>query len=373
MTSRGCDALFLGAGLSSLLAAYRLRVVRPELKIRILEKLDRPGGDHTWSFHRADIDDNAWEWVKPLVSRSWQGYEVSFPGLQRTLPGGYFSIDSSSLVSTLGETLQDVIETGVEVDKLGALRAECLFDARGWRSDKNIPCAYQKFVGQRLLFEKPHGRELPLIMDAKVVQEDGYRFVYLLPWSENEILVEDTRYSDTPEVDIPALRQSIAEYCRERRWGGFQVRYEEVGVLPIPLSGNLEAAQNELIPWGTRAGFFQATTGYSFPDAVRYADRLCQMVPWNQKNVAEAAAAWRESHWKNGRFLRGLNRMMFLAAKPHERYRILERFYTLPEPLIERFYAGRLTLSDQARILSGKPPVPIVKALKALGNWNADG
>ena len=70
--------------------------------------------------------------------------------------------------------------------------------------------------------------------------------------------------------------------------------------------------------------------------------------------------------WKRGRFLRGLNRMMFYAAAPEERFRILQRFYGLPADLVERFYAGKLTLADQARILSGRPPVSATKALKAL-------
>jgi lycopene beta-cyclase len=45
---------------------------------------------------------------------------------------------------------------------------------------------------------------------------------------------------------------------------------------------------------------------------------------------------------------------------------VLERFYRLRAPLIGRFYAGESTLSDKLRILSGKPPVPLVRALKVL-------
>ena len=45
---------------------------------------------------------------------------------------------------------------------------------------------------------------------------------------------------------------------------------------------------------------------------------------------------------------------------------MLERFYRLPTPLIERFYAGEATLGDKLRILSGKPPVPIGRALSCL-------
>jgi lycopene beta-cyclase len=45
---------------------------------------------------------------------------------------------------------------------------------------------------------------------------------------------------------------------------------------------------------------------------------------------------------------------------------VLERFYRLPQPLIQRFYAGRAGLADKARILIGKPPVPIGAALKVM-------
>jgi len=58
--------------------------------------------------------------------------------------------------------------------------------------------------------------------------------------------------------------------------------------------------------------------------------------------------------------------MLFRAAEPEERYRILERFYRLSPSLIGRFYAGRSTMTDKARILTGKPPVPIVRAVRAI-------
>jgi lycopene beta-cyclase len=70
--------------------------------------------------------------------------------------------------------------------------------------------------------------------------------------------------------------------------------------------------------------------------------------------------------WKERAFYQLLNRMLFRAAPPEDRYRVLEHFYRLPEPLISRFYAGRLTRLDKLRIVSGRPPVPIGKALAAL-------
>ena len=58
--------------------------------------------------------------------------------------------------------------------------------------------------------------------------------------------------------------------------------------------------------------------------------------------------------------------MLFRAARPDQRYRILQRFYALDERLIERFYAARSSGYDRLRILTGKPPVPVMAALKTL-------
>ena len=51
--------------------------------------------------------------------------------------------------------------------------------------------------------------------------------------------------------------------------------------------------------------------------------------------------------WQQRRFYQRLNRMLFRAAEPKRRYRVLEHFYRLPEPVIARFYAGRLTALDK--------------------------
>ena len=70
--------------------------------------------------------------------------------------------------------------------------------------------------------------------------------------------------------------------------------------------------------------------------------------------------------WKRRGFFRMLDKMLYRAGEPDERYRILERFYRLNPALIGRFYAGQTTMFDKARILTGKPPVTIAAAIKAI-------
>jgi lycopene beta-cyclase len=61
-----------------------------------------------------------------------------------------------------------------------------------------------------------------------------------------------------------------------------------------------------------------------------------------------------------------LTAMLFRAADPADRWRVLERFYRLDAGLIGRFYAGQSTIFDKARVLTGKPPVPIGRAIAAI-------
>ena len=73
-----------------------------------------------------------------------------------------------------------------------------------------------------------------------------------------------------------------------------------------------------------------------------------------------------QSAWRRQRFYRMLDAMLFRAADPDRRYRIFERFYRLSPRLVARFYAGRSTAADRLRLLAGKPPVPVGRALSAL-------
>jgi lycopene beta-cyclase len=58
----------------------------------------------------------------------------------------------------------------------------------------------------------------PIVMDATVEQHDGYRFVYCLPFSPTELFVEDTYYSDGPEIDRDLLRDRIGDYAAAQGW-----------------------------------------------------------------------------------------------------------------------------------------------------------
>ena len=78
-------------------------------------------------------------------------------------------------------------------------------------------------------------------------------------------------------------------------------------------------------------------------------------------------------HWDKSRYYRMLNKMLFHAAHPTKRYRIFEHFYRQPADLIGRFYSGDLTNHDKLKIVWGRPPVPIGKAIAAIAGYRGEG
>ena len=206
-----------------------------------------------------------------------------------------------------------------------------------------------------------------MIMDATVPQRGAFKFIYLLPWSADRLLVEDTAYADTPGVDVEAARRAIADYAVVRGWRVSSVAREETGSLPIPLGGRIEPFWRTDVPRiGMRAGLFHPTTGYSLPDAVATAALLATMDPMTPARVYSEMRELATRQWRERAFFRLLNRWLFRAARPEARVGILEQFYGRPADLIARFYGARLTAGDRLRMLAGRPPVPVWRALAHL-------
>ena len=371
------DVLLVGGGLANSLIALRLKARRPELRLLLLEQGAALGGKHTWSFFDTDVG-AALAWLEPLIAHRWAGYEVRFPDRRRTLRAAYHSITSEQLHEVVSGELGETVRLNAAVDAVRAdgvtlangetLGAHGVIDGRGPGLSPELVLAWQKFLGRTLRLAEPHGLTRPVVMDATVAQADGYRFVYVLPFDERRLLVEDTYYSDGPALDRDALRGRIDAYAAAQGWRVAAVEDEEEGVLPIALGGDMDAfwAGAEVGRSGLRAALFHPTTGYSLPDAVRLAEAIAGAEDLSTAGLLGLTRRYAGKTWADRGFYRLLNRMLFKACAPEERWRVLQRFYGLPEPLIERFYAGLTTRADAARILMGRPPVPVGRALAYL-------
>ncbi|MFY9997669.1 MAG: lycopene beta-cyclase CrtY [Leclercia sp.] len=373
------DIILAGGGLANGLIALRLRKQRPELRVLLLEADSQPGGNHTWSFHQGDITPAQHQWIAPLVTHRWPGYDVRFPDLTRTLAGEYCSVTSARFAAVLTDELGINLHTHALITALTPqtvtladgtqLRARAVIDGRGYTPDRHLTTGSQSFLGQQWRLSQPHALTRPILMDATVDQQGGYRFVYTLPLSAHELLIEDTHYLDAARLDLSAARHNIADYARQQDWCLESLVREEQGHLPIMLAGDFPAywqARDNQPCSGLRAGLFHATTGYSLPHAVALADDIAASKDVNAAAIFSVIHLYALRQWHAQRFFRTLNRMLFLAGEADRRWQVMQRFYALNAGLIARFYAGQLTLADKARILAGKPPVPVGEAMLAI-------
>lgn len=386
--------IILGGGLAGSLIALRLAALKKPPPFLLLDAQATPGGsgNHTWSFHDTDLPPSCREWMLTLCDQSWSSQEVRFPNLKRILKAPYHAIRSESLGAKTVNILEsrwlpnsrvltlrtnshsNEIEITLEDGK--KLSSNCVIDARGFdETDLRSPNAYQTFLGLDLEIDGPHEVLRPRIMDTLELGQDSqqhdYCFFYLLPWSETNLLIENTRYSVNKTIDPVEFEAEIREYCVKKGWKIKNTLRRESGALPIPLYPYSQPeSESNVIRLGVRSGQFHATTGYSLPFLLRQIAAIVEVFETEEfptHDQLKRALVPSFKLWKKQlRFFCILNRMVFNAALPGQRWRIFERFYRLSESLIFKFYRGELSYLDRIKIVWGTPPVPIRLAIRSL-------
>ncbi|MEM7433473.1 MAG: lycopene beta-cyclase CrtY, partial [Pseudomonadota bacterium] len=370
---------FVGGGLANVIAACRVAEAYPNLRIIVLERGPTLGGDHTWSFHDTDLSEADREYLEPAIARQWSQQEVRFPAFSRTLETGYNMMTSATLHSWAMSHLADRVHLNTDVSEIRAnqvttnggdvIRAAAVIDGRGPTPSPALALGFQKFLGLELEMTRPHGIAHPVLMDATVDQLDGFRFIYLLPLSETALLVEDTRYSDTSRLDVATLNSAIQDYCASKGWTIAREIRSESAALPIVLAGSTDEYfskfDENVALTGLRGLLFHPLTSYSVPDAARAADLIVRTAN-HPKQIPTALRDLSRSLWRSRAFMRLLARMMFVGADAPARRAIMQRFYKLPQDLIERFYSASLTPQDKLRILCGRPPIALHRAVASL-------
>jgi lycopene beta-cyclase len=356
----------VGGGLTGGLIALAFANEGRGRDVVLVERDTALGGNHTWSYHETDLDEEGHALLAPLVTHRWSTHLVRFPGLERRFRADYRCVTHDAFDAVLRARLRAAgvrLRLGRAVSALGRSEvrlddgttyfADVVIDARGPEAPAHG--AFQKFVGLELELQHDGPWQQPVLMDATVAQVDGYRFMYVLPFSRRHVLVEDTTYSSRPTLDMEAIERRVLAYVEERGARVARVLRREHGVLPLSLRA-AEPSTNDgaAIAVGYRGGFYHPVTGYSLPLAARVALLLAKAR--TRAETLEAVRTMERRLEPQRRFGQLLNRLMFEAMPSAVRWTALERFYRLPEPTIARFYASRSTWWDRARMLLGRPP-----------------
>jgi len=374
------DILIAGGGFAGGVLACRLAQARPELSLQLVEAESELGGHHTAGFHADELTPAQREWMRPLVSQAWDGYEVRFPSFARGVAGGYQVVTSAHFHKQLAARLRGSLIVGVAALELGPgtalledddeLAAGCVIDARGLPPPSALPVAWRVSLAHELELSRNHGLAQPILIDATVAQAGGLRFFSALPLGRRRLLLEEVRYLSEPELPRAPMRRAIEAYADELGVSVETLRREEEAVLPIPLGGGVEhlpaAAPEGVAVFGARAGLFHPTTGERLAFAVQAADALVGSRPLDGPSVADWSRRYAREIWKRGRFCRFFNRLLLMAAEPEQAWRVLAHLYSMPDALVSRFHAGRPSRLDTLRLLAGRPPVSLRRAASCL-------
>jgi lycopene beta-cyclase len=281
-----------GSGCSGLSLLYTL-LQSPSLQhksILVIDKEQKKSNDRTWCF---------WEKTpglfESIVHAKWNTLEFLSTDFKKELDLDSYTykmilgLDFYNFVLKYAQKCKNVtflqetitaIDSGVDTAVLTTL--ENSYTARYVFNSTNIfnpkiteqNSLLQHFKGWVIKSEKPvFNPKVGRLMDFSVSQGHGATFMYVLPTSTTEALVEYTLFS--PRVlekatYVSALKKYIKE---DLNIENYTIEHEEFGVIPMSLAKFEKTSTPNVINMGTSGGFTKASSGYTF-----------QFI---QKNVAE--------------------------------------------------------------------------------------
>lgn len=280
------DYIITGGGCAGLSLAVRLqRSARlREKKILILDRERKTRNDRTWCFWERQPD-----LFEPVVHSRWQQlffYGKKFSQQLDIAPYSYKMIrgidfysfcyqeleSNPNITFAYGE-LQRIINHPGSVSVLAGgqtFHGKYVFTSIHTIQLDNPELEpkhhylMQHFKGWFVRTEQPFfNHASATLMDFRVSQQHGTTFMYVLPLSEREALMEYTLFTQRllpRDAYTEALRDYAANWLK---LDNFQVLEEEFGIIPMT-DYAFHAPDGRIIPIGTAGGQTKASSGYTF-------------------------------------------------------------------------------------------------------------
>jgi len=141
-------------------------------------------------------------------------------------------------------------------------------------SQSKYPLLQQHFVGWHVKTATPaFNPSLPSFMDFSVAQRGNTRFMYVLPFTETEAIVEYTLFSKEllPEAEY---EDAIKDYLLNKGVTDYEIIDKERGSIPMTSYPFWQSNSKNVLNIGSVGGWTKASTGYTFRNADKKSVKL---------------------------------------------------------------------------------------------------
>lgn len=179
-------------------------------------------------------------------------------------------------IEDFGEAVK--VATNKEV-YIGKTVFNSIFEYQRARQQQNLPVLQQHFIGWFVKAKKPIFDEFQAtFMDFSIPQKGNTRFMYVLPFSETEALVEYTLFSEKvlPEQEYEA---AIERYLKENlECESYEIMDKEKGNIPMTCYDFHASNTQNMLHIGTAGGWAKPSTGYTFMNTSKKTKALVQFL-----------------------------------------------------------------------------------------------
>jgi lycopene beta-cyclase len=288
------DYIFTGSGLAALMTVYKMAQSEAfkEKSILLLDENSKKTNDRTWCFWQIQKGD--WE---PSISKKWESALFANADFTRDLdlhPYQYNMIQGLDFYNQVFEFIlneKNISYVNQKVTDINELESHVfvateketytcdsvfnsIYNKAEVESQTKYPVLQQHFIGWFIKTkEQVFNTNQATFMDFSVEQKGNTRFMYVLPTSTNEALLEYTLFSHhllpTAEYEL-----EIEKYIQKLGISDFEIIEKEQGSIPMTCYPFWKKTTKRVLNIGTAGGWTKASTGYTFKNSDKKSTQL---------------------------------------------------------------------------------------------------
>lgn len=371
------DYIFTGTGLATLMTVYKMILSEKfsDKSILLLDENLKRTNDRTWCFWAKE--ETTWNSV---ISKKWDSALFANEDFNRNLelkPYKYNQIRGIDFYSFVFDELlkhQNITFFNEKVTDINELETHVFVGTEQNRyicnylfnsiytkafaeSQTKFPVLQQHFVGWFVKTENEiFNPEQATFMDFSVEQKGNTRFMYVLPTSKTEALVEYTLFSEKllPKEEY---ENEIQLYLKKLGIDGFEILEKEQGSIPMTCYPFWKKNTKRVLNIGTAGGWTKASTGYTFKNSDK---KSSELVKFLQKENFKMSLFYKKNRfWFYDLLLLDiLNHHNGLGSA------IFSSLFKNGNPaLIFKFLDEETNLMEDLQVILKCPKAPFIKAL----------